>query len=130
MRLLLDTCAMLWFAEGSERLSGRARELIEDPSNRVFVSVASYWEIVIKHGNGKLTLPSAAPAWFRDAILSRAFDVLAIEHGDISRLHELGSPGTHKDPFDRLLIATALRRRLAVLTADSRFAEYGVSVVW
>jgi PIN domain nuclease of toxin-antitoxin system len=60
----------------------------------------------------------------------RAFDVLAIEHGDVGRLHGLGSPGAHKDPFDRLIIATALWRHLTILTADSRFTEYGVQVLW
>lgn len=130
MRLLLDTCALLWFVEGSLQLSSLARALIEDPSNRVFVSVASYWEIVIKQSSGKLRLPAEAPTWFRDAVVPRAFEILAIELDDVGRLHDLGSPEGHKDPFDRLIIATALQRHLTVVTADARFAGYGVEVRW
>lgn len=130
MQLLLDTRALLWFVDGADELSRVARELIEDPRNRVFVSVASYWEIVIKQSNGKLSLPSDAPTWFRRAVEPRAFELLSIELAHVSRLHGIGAPGAHKDPFDRLLIATALHHDLSVLTADQRFAEYGVAVIW
>jgi PIN domain nuclease of toxin-antitoxin system len=56
MRLLLDTHSFLWFIGGSERISEKARALIEDASNRSFISIASLWEMAIKLSIGKLSL--------------------------------------------------------------------------
>ena len=59
MRLLLDTHAFLWFVTGDSRLSARARKAIEEPEAELFLSVASIWEMAIKSGLGRLTLPAA-----------------------------------------------------------------------
>ena len=101
---------------------------LADGDNEVFVSVASYWEIVIKYHKGRLELPCEPDEWFSAAVAEDA--LLDVEAPDITALHRLGSPGEHKDPFDRLLIATASRLDLAIVTSDVRFAPYGVKVVW
>jgi PIN domain nuclease of toxin-antitoxin system len=79
-RALLDTHAFIWFINGSERLSGYARELIETREHRTFISAASLWEIAIKHGRGKLAL-------------DRPFDELIPEqlNRQVSRLRRYGS---------------------------------------
>jgi PIN domain nuclease of toxin-antitoxin system len=128
MRLLLDTCTLLWAAGESERLSPRASELLADPSNEMFVSVASLWEIVVKYNRGRLDLAVPPDEWFRTSVTTRS--VLDIELGDVEAVYRLGPPTGHADPFDRLLIGTAQRRGLVVVTPDSSFRGYEVRVEW
>lgn len=111
MRLFLDTCTLLWAVESKQRLSNRTSELIGDPSNEIFVSVGSLWEIVLKHSRGRLALPSPPVQWFREAVAPKS--ILAIEAEDIEAVDRLGPPAGHSDPFDRLLIATAQRQLAA-----------------
>jgi PIN domain nuclease of toxin-antitoxin system len=94
----------------------------------VFVSVASYWEIVIKSRRGRLTLPTAADEWFRLAVDSGC--LLAIETPEIDEVHKLTPAQAHNDPFDHVIIATAKRHGLRVITADNQFRHYGVHVEW
>lgn len=128
MRLLLDTCALLWLVDDADQLSARATALLDDDSNEVFVSVASYWEIVLKYNRGRLDLPCPPDEWFHAAVDPDA--ILNIEAADIDGVHRLGRPGDHVDPFDRLLIATAQRLGLSVVTSDEAFGQYAVTVEW
>ncbi|MEM9453301.1 MAG: type II toxin-antitoxin system VapC family toxin [Myxococcota bacterium] len=128
MRLLLDTCTLLWFVDDSEQLSPRARRVLDDEANEVFVSVASFWEIIIKVHKGKLSLPSPPAEWFAAAVHPDA--VLPIEAHDVVALDSLGPPVDHRDPFDRLLVATALRRGMAIVTSDTAFSSYDVPIEW
>lgn len=128
MKLLLDTCAFLWFLEDSPHLSPVARAEILDAANEVYLSAVSVWEIARKHAQGKLSLPShpwtLIPAVRKEAgIESLPFtetDALAAE-----KLQLL-----HKDPFDRMLIAQALMGGLAIVTSDRAFEPYPVRVIW
>src|SRR6516164_5348893 len=103
MTLLLDTHTFLWFCQDDPLLSKAAKTLIEDPSNRKLVSIASCWEIAIKAGLGKLKLGEPSGTYIPNALARTGFDILAIslEHatGDESL------PPHHKDPFDRLLVS-------------------------
>lgn len=128
MRLLLDTCALLWFVDDANQLSARAAKLLDDESNEVFVSVASYWEIVLKYSRGRLELPCPPDEWFRAAVHPDA--VLSIQASDIDGVYRLGAPTGHADPFDRLLVATAQCLELTVVTSDPAFRSYAVSVEW
>ena len=126
MTLLLDTHALVWFLTGSERLSGRAREAIEDPANLVLASSAAAYEIGVKQRLGRLPQPVARelPRFMRRARI--------VEH-PIGFDHATAAsqlPGPHRDPWDRLMIAQALADRLTVVTRDPVFAEYGVPVLW
>jgi len=128
MRLLLDTCALLWFVDDADALSPRARSVLDDPTNEVLVSVASYWEIVVKFQKGRLELPLAPDRWFTAAVHPDA--IVPIEMEDVTELQVLGPAKGHKDSFDRLLIATARRHGLTVVTSDSQFRSYDVPVEW
>ncbi len=103
MRLLLDTHTFLWFIDGNPKLSGHARQLIEDAGNERLVSVASLWEMSIKASIGKLKLDIIFPKMVSEHIEGNAMRLLHIrpEHLDIVGL----LPFHHKDPFDRLIIA-------------------------
>ncbi len=128
MNLLLDTCTFLWLVADSPELSERARRLFADPDNEVYLSVASAWEIVVKHKLGKLPLPQPPyefiPAWrTRHRIEPLPLDEAAVLH--LSRL-----PEYHKDPFDRIIICQAIANGLVILTPDRHITQYPVRTDW
>jgi PIN domain nuclease of toxin-antitoxin system len=126
--LLLDTHALLWWLDGDERLSPGARAAIADTANTVLVSAASAWEITTKHRLGKL--PGAADV-ARDVaacVLGQGFEELSITLRDAERAGRL--PGPHRDPFDRMLLAQALRADLELVSNETAFDGYGVRRLW
>ena len=128
MRALLDTHAFLWANEDPARLSRRARRLIEDAANDMFLSAASAWEIAIKHAKGRLDLPEP-PYGF---VVSRV-DRLKLEPLPVEISHALRAgalPLVHRDPFDRLLVAQGQLQGLSILTSDPIIARYDVEVIW
>lgn len=121
MNLLLDTHIALWAIADSPRLSPAARERIVSPRATLWVSVASLWEIAIKHSLGRGDMPvSSEEAWayFRDA----GYQLLPIKPEHIIEVETL--PSHHKDPFDRLLVAQALVEPMHLLTHDPLVALY------
>jgi PIN domain nuclease of toxin-antitoxin system len=123
MKLLLDTHALIWALGDPTKLSPKSRSAIEDPANEIFVSAASLWEIAIKAGDGKLTVPDD----LERAIFAVGFQPLEIRFPHVRRLRSL--PLHHRDPFDRILVAQAQHEDLAVVTRDGRIPSYGVHVV-
>ena len=128
MRALLDTHAFLWWLADSERLSAPARRVMADESNAILVSAASAWEIATKLRLGKLTVTEAVALDIAGAVASQGFEELAISVADAERAGRL--PGPHRDPFDRMLIAQALSRDLAIVSIDGAFDRYGVNRHW
>jgi PIN domain nuclease of toxin-antitoxin system len=106
MRFLLDTHAFLWFVMGDARLGAAARDTIEDTMHEKWISVASIWEIAIKHSLGKLTLAEPFEVLIPREIQSNGFRLLPIDLAHLTRVNVL--PFHHRDPFDRLLIAQSL----------------------
>jgi PIN domain nuclease of toxin-antitoxin system len=123
-RLLVDTHVLLWWLADDAALSPVAREAIADPTNEPLVSTASVWEIAVKRSLGKLAAPDDLPERISDA----GFAWLAVSAQHAWQVG--GLPAHHRDPFDRLLVAQALLEHLPIVTADSRFGEYGVEVRW
>ena len=128
MRLLLDTHAFLWAADGSDRLSPRALGILEDPANELFLSAASAYEIGVKAARGRLGLPDT-PASF---VVTR-MAVFDIHELPVTASHALAAsslPPHHQDPWDRLLVAQAQHERVPILTRDRRIGEYDVETIW
>ena len=126
---MLDTHVALWAIADSKRLSAKARELIDDPANEIVISVASIWEIAIKHGLARGT-PNDMPVSGLDAI--GYFHDAGYALLDISPTHAAGVealPPLHSDPFDRILLAQALATPLRLLTHDARVAAYSDLVI-
>jgi PIN domain nuclease of toxin-antitoxin system len=122
MRLRLDTHIFLWFISGNTRLSPDWRESIREAENEVYVSVVSFWEVMIKHALGKLPLPQP-PAQYLP--LQRARHQLASLPLDESSVRHLASlPAVHRDPFDRMLVCQAMELGLTIVTVDPVFAAY------
>ena len=128
MRVLLDTHALLWWIADSGRLSRKAWRLIADETNDIAVSAASAWEIATKHRIGKLPGGEAVALDVGHHIAGQGFDELPISVSDAERAGRL--PGPHRDPFDRMLAAQALARRLVVVSADRVFDRYGLDRLW
>ena len=127
-RLLLDTCALLWWVTGDARIRPAIARRLEREDSELFLSVASAWEIAVKVKLGKLELPSAPLAFIREAAELYRITLLPIELEDAVCAGEL--PLHHKDPFDRQIIAQAMRQKLAAVTPDPLFRPYGVRTIW
>jgi PIN domain nuclease of toxin-antitoxin system len=129
VRLLLDTHIALWAIADHPNLSAKARRLIDDPDNQIVVSVASIWEIAIKHSlarGGPNDMPISgqdALGYFRDA----GFELLDIAPAHAAAIETL--PRVHADPFDRMLVAQALTTPLRLLTHDHRLTNYSDTVI-
>jgi PIN domain nuclease of toxin-antitoxin system len=113
MQLLLDTQAFLWWVEDAPQLSRRARRAIAEPGNDCWLSLASCWEMAIKVSLGKLRLPSPLERFVPEQLGENGFRLLEVDLGDVSRI--VGLPFHHRDPFDRLLVAQALGRKLRLV---------------
>jgi PIN domain nuclease of toxin-antitoxin system len=122
LKLLLDTHVLLWWLAGSSSLSSRAREMIADPENTVFVSAVSMWEIWLKQSLGKLRLPGD----FDARLSAESFESLPLTASQTRQVSSL--PWHHRDPFDRMLVAQAQVDKLLLLTADEALAAYGAMV--
>jgi PIN domain nuclease of toxin-antitoxin system len=123
--LLLDTHAMCWYASGDPQLSTNAQTLIQDATNEVLISPASYWEIAIKVSIGKWLMHRPYED-FMDACLNRyGFRVLPIEPRHTAKVATLPFRGGHKDPFDRLLVAQALVEAVPIVSSDIALDAYG-----
>lgn len=122
--LLLDSHIALWLVAASTRLSAVASSAINEPTNKVHVSVATIWELEAKATLGKLPLPVGM--WQRLDDLGVAFMPIGRDHAHVApRL-----PLHHRDPFDRMLVAQALVEGLTLVTVDQALAAYGVSILW
>ncbi len=126
--MLLDTHTMLWFFWDDPRLSAPAKELVKNADNRKLVSIASCWEIAIKVGLGKLELGEPSLSFLSREIARNNFELppISLDHATAVE----GLAAHHRDPFDRLLIAQAIVKRVSLVSADSVFDQYGVSRSW
>ena len=128
MRLLLDTHTFLWWLDGDRRLPTRVRALIGEPANEVLVSAASVWEITTKARLGKLPGATDIAADVPACIASQGFVPLPITVHHAQRAGAL--PGSHRDPFDRMLIVQAQSEGVPIASNETVFDDYGITRVW
>jgi PIN domain nuclease of toxin-antitoxin system len=120
LKVLLDTHVLVWWLTDARELSARAREVVGAPTNVVFVSAVSVWELRIKEALGKVKLP----ANFAQVLEAQPFEQLAMTVTHAHALKQL--PLHHRDPFDRMLIAQARSDGLTLLTRDAMVGGYEV----
>ena len=120
MIVLVDAHALLWWSNDDAKLSEPARRTIMDPSHAVLVSAATIWEIEVKRVAGRVE----APEHILEEVERTGFDVIPLTAADAVAAANL--PQHHRDPFDRLLIAQALRLDAVVISRDRAFAAYGI----
>lgn len=128
MRLLLDTCTLLWLTQEPARLSSACRNAIDDQHNDLVVSDASVWEMALKSLAGKLTFSPPLRRWLSDQRALWNFASLPVKEEHILRTLEIERH--HADPFDRLIISQAMTENIPVLTPDAEMAKYQVQVIW
>jgi len=127
VRLLLDTHAVVWWVFGNRRLSASARTAIERTAE-VFVSAVSAYEIARKHAAGRWPDAAAIAHDVAGVLLAEDFVALPVTLAHAEAAGRL--PPRHRDPFDRLLAAQALREGLTLVSADPAFDAYGVPRLW
>lgn len=128
MNLLLDTHAFLWFIAGNSTLSKKARGLIENSENQIFLSAASLWEIAIKVSLGKLELTEPFDKLIPQQLENNGVQLLNIAPEHAAIVAKL--PFHHRDPFDRLLASQAMAEQMPILSGDEAFDLYGIERIW
>jgi len=128
MRVLLDTCTFIWLCAEPSRLSASATQILSRRDVSPALSHVSLLEITLKWTAGKIILPDPPRQWIGEQADMWHMELLPITPDDIYCSSEL--PRLHADPFDRLLVATAIGRRLSLLTPDEWLKRYPVSCIW
>ncbi|WP_309729374.1 type II toxin-antitoxin system VapC family toxin [Chamaesiphon sp. OTE_75_metabat_556] len=128
MNALLDTHTFLWWVADAPQLSEPVKNFISDPNNQIFFSVASAWEIIIKVGTGKLTIPESPNKYLNSRVIDNRFEILQIELPHVLQVANL--PDLHRDPFDRIIIAQSQVTKMPILTIDRLVIQYAVDVIW
>lgn len=127
--MLLDTCTLLWLASTPAELPGYVRRVIADNAGNLFISAITAFEIGIKHQRGALRLPLAPADWIAQVLDNHNVQSIAVDWQVAERSTAL--PLLHKDPADRIIIATSLATGAPIITPDTAIKQYpGVSVVW
>ena len=124
---LLDTHTAIWQFNGDTRLSNTAARIIYDFSNHIYISIASAWELAVKIGLGKLEFNGRAEGFIRLAETNK-ITILPIKPSHLTALENLLM--IHRDPFDRLLIASAIAEEMTLITADENIQRYEVAQIW
>ena len=129
MVLLLDTHTLLWALSDSNQIPDHIKKMIDDEDNEICVSVASLWEIQIKHLKNPKAMPYV-PDIVLLGILEAEMTVLEIDQNYILRLPEIVNQDIHRDPFDHIILATALHDEFTLITHDRNIAKYqGVETI-
>jgi PIN domain nuclease of toxin-antitoxin system len=128
MQLLLDTHSFIWWSINSEKLSVTGQDLLFDRNNRLFLIVASVWEMQIKLQLGKLQLNPSLQELIKNQITINNLEILSIDLAHIWTLATLIH--YHKDPFDRLLISQSITEIMPILSIDEIFDRYPVQRIW
>lgn len=127
MKVLIDTHCWLWLNTEPERFSTTTRALLERAETDRLLSVASVWEMAIKHAVGKLSLPEHPTRYVPDRLAVTGTETLPIDERHALRAGDL--PMHHRDPFDRLIIAQAQTERVPIITVDATFRAYDVEII-
>lgn len=120
--ILLDTCSLLWLVADQEKLSSVAYEAIEKHNGAIFVSAISALEIAVKAEKNLLQLPCAAIEWFAKVL--QLHDLVEITLDYTIAMTSAMLPRHHNDPFDRIIVATAAKHDLKILTPDKHIHAY------
>ena len=128
MKYLLDTHTAIWLVNSSENLSRPAESALRNTENQLFLSIASLWEMTIKISIGKLESISNGIKDFHKKLSIMPIEILQINPNYLNVLQTL--PFHHKEPFDRLIISTAICEDMTVITTDKYIPKYNISTLW
>lgn len=123
MRILLDTCAVIFIAQDPDRLSQTARDLLVDKNNVMFASVVTAGELACLADRKRIVVPRHWKTWFRDAVERNGWNLLPLTIDIMEEAYSLPEP-IHRDPVDRILIATCRVEDMTVITTDRLILAY------
>jgi PIN domain nuclease of toxin-antitoxin system len=123
VKYLLDTHIMIWWLIEPKKIAPKARHIMEDKKQEVFISSVSFWEIAIKQSLGRLTIP-ADPI---EILTKEGFQLLALTAHEALSVVDL--PMIHGDPFDRMLVMQSKLNDLVLITSDKKIMEYPVPIL-
>ncbi|MCL2064965.1 MAG: type II toxin-antitoxin system VapC family toxin [Candidatus Cloacimonetes bacterium] len=127
MKYLIDTNVLIWYIENQPEIDDTVLDIIDNLENKIFVSVVSIWEIALKTSKNKLFLGINIDELYK-IIKNRKFELLPIKQKHLKGIINL--PQIHKDPFDRLLVATAKSENLVLITSEKDIHQYDVDWIW
>ena len=128
VKVLLDTCALIWATLSPNSLSPQAREAVANEANTILVSAASAWEIATKVRLGKLPGAEKLEQNYLAVMEEAGYELLAIDTASALRAGRLIAE--HKDPFDRMIAAQALALDVVILSPDPQLDQFGVRRIW
>jgi len=128
MKLLLDTHVAIWWMSKQEKLSSKTKALLLDDANPLYISIVSAWEVAIKTSLGKLYEFDGGVKAFLAEMEDNPVVFSPVEKQHVAMVEIL--PFHHRDPFDRLLVATAMVESMTILTADENIRLYDVNCLW
>jgi len=128
VKYLLDTHTWLWLEGDSAKLSNTVSKACFNPQNTLLVSAASAWEIQIKARTGNLTVPNAILQY--RVTQQGVYDYQWLPILPTHLLAYSATPTFHKDPFDLMLITQAMVEQMPILSHDSKFSSYPITVIW
>ena len=123
MECLLDTNVLIWFLENNSKLKPQVIEIIEEEQNSIYVSTASFWEMAIKLKLKKLKLSNSLKSIF-EITSDKGIIILDLNKYHILQFGKIEFIDNHNDPFDRIIISTAVKENFAVISSDQKFKEY------
>lgn len=133
MKYLLDTHVFLWMLLHTDKLSKKVYNVLEDSGKEIYLSAISLWEIAIKHQLRKLDLGGVDIRLLPNVAAQSDVKIITPEPYDFITYSELSLKKEHRDPFDRLLIHTAIRNNLILISKDKKFEQYkkdGLQMMW
>lgn len=128
MSFLLDTAAFLWVITADPKLPPPVRDAIRGTDDDVWLSVVSFWEILVKHHLGRLPLPEPPASYIPRQWRRHRISPLALREEAVAHLPKL--PALHRDPFDRMLVCQTIEHNLALVTGDPVVRSYPVRTFW
>jgi PIN domain nuclease of toxin-antitoxin system len=128
VKVLVDTCVLIWATMSPSALSPKARETIADQENAILVSAVSAWEIATKVRLGKLPGAEKLERDYLDVMADAGYTLLDLDTASALRAGRL--PAEHRDPFDRMIAAQALGQDVPVLSPDAQLDQFGVRRIW
>lgn len=133
MKYLLDTHAFIWSFMSPGKLPKKVFSIISDANNTIFVSPITFWEIALKHQLGKINLGNINIFHLPNIASEYDFSILPIDTYDYITFHSLPRKEGHQDPFDQMLVHSAIHKNLILLSEDKKFKQYekdGLQLLW
>lgn len=130
--IMLDTHALVWWRNSSSKLSHRAQTAIarEAQGGNLVLSAFSFWEIALLVEHNRLALPSDLASWLAAVEAIDRMHFIPVDN-QIAVASVRLPPGLHKDPADRIIVATAIALGIPVVTADQKMHAYPhVQTIW